>query len=228
MGRGGQATAVGGKFEKVYGLLTSCQIGEVRLDNVPVLVRPFSYDRNPVDGYIGVTFISEFVTSVDYGKQTLRLERPAKGERRDGAGGHEVPVKATSIGVLTREVRIEGIDGPLNFIVDTGASVSVLARTVETLPGISSCRRGGTLEVHGAAGIEGNVKTIFLPRFNVGPSQQEDILAAVLDLNLISEAAGSPQMGIVGGNFLRHFRVVFDLPQGVVRLVPLTEEPSKP
>ena len=37
----------------------------------------------------------------------------------------------------------------------------------------------------------------------------------------INETAGFEQTGIVGGNFLRHYRVTFDFPRAVVRLEPL-------
>src|SRR5207237_8729351 len=48
--RGGLARAVGGggRFEIVYGYLSSLDIGEVRLTNFPVDIRHFFDDRNPV------------------------------------------------------------------------------------------------------------------------------------------------------------------------------------
>jgi predicted aspartyl protease len=224
---GGQATGVGGKFDLVYGLLGSCEIGKVRLENVPVLIRPLLNESYPIDGYIGLSFISRFVTSVDYGERTLTMAHPAHRDRRDGPGdfrGPDVPIRTTSSGIVIADVRIEGIDSPLNFIMDTGATISVVATGMEALTGISSCKHGSTMRIVGAAGTEENVTTILLPRLNVGASERQNILAAVLDLEQISEAIGSQQIGIVGGDFLRHFRVVFDLPRSVVRLLPLTEE----
>lgn len=219
---GGRATGVGGKFEIVYGLLSSCEIGAVRLENVPVFVRPFLNEAHPVDGYIGLSFISQFVTSVDYGQRTLTLERPANG-KSSGFGTAAIPIKATSTGIVIEDVRIAGVERALSFIMDTGASVSVVARETESEV-IPYCEEGDRLQVSGAAGVEENVKTIFLPRLNVGSHQRENILAVVLDLEQISAAAGSKQMGIVGGNFLRHFRVIFDVPHGVVHLMPLSDE----
>ena len=227
MSRGRQAAGVGGKFAIVQGLLWSCEIGEVRLDNVPVFVRPFLNEGYPVDGYIGLSFISRFVTSVDYGARILTLERRAHDDRRDGPAnfrGLDIPIRATPGGIVIADVRIEGIDSPLNFIMDTGATISVVGRGMEALTGISSCTHGSIMRIVGAAGTEENVTTILLPRLNVGASERQNILAAVLDLEQISEAIGTQQMGIVGGDFLRHFRVVFDLPHGVVRLSPLAEE----
>ncbi|MGZ8844195.1 MAG: hypothetical protein ACXW18_11070, partial [Pyrinomonadaceae bacterium] len=50
---------------------------------------------------------------------------------------------------------------------------------------------------------------------------REGISAAVLDLDPINETAGFQQNGILGGNFLRHFRVVFDFQRAIVRFEPL-------
>jgi hypothetical protein len=37
----------------------------------------------------------------------------------------------------------------------------------------------------------------------------------------VNETSGFQQSGILGGNFLRYFRVVFDFQRGIVRLEPL-------
>ncbi len=43
----------------------------------------------------------------------------------------------------------------------------------------------------------------------------------MLDLEPINETAGFQQSGILGGNFLRHFRVIFDFQRAIVRFEPL-------
>jgi hypothetical protein len=40
----------------------------------------------------------------------------------------------------------------------------------------------------------------------------------------VNETAGFLQSGILGGNFLRYYRVVFDFYRGVVRLEPLEKQ----
>ena len=50
----------------------------------------------------------------------------------------------------------------------------------------------------------------------------ERINAAVLDMEPVNETAGFTQAGILGGNFLRHFRVYFDFARGSMRLEALT------
>jgi hypothetical protein len=55
----------------------------------------------------------------------------------------------------------------------------------------------------------------------LGALARERISAAVLDMDPVNETAGFTQNGILGGNFLRHFRVSFDFARGVIRLEPL-------
>ena len=79
------------------------------------------------------------------------------------------------------------------------------------------------MRVFGAAGVADDVKTLMLPRVTLGTITQEKISAAVLDLEPVNETAGFRQSGILGGNFLRHFRVSFDFQRSVIRLEPLDQ-----
>lgn len=238
--RGGQARAVGGggRFEIVYGYLDSLEIGTVRVENVPIYIRRF-YDKTPVDGFIGLSVISKFIASLDYGEQTLSLviQREAEGLsgpgilsfKQDGTPALEnrvsaviqLPIRTTSSGFLSGEVKIDGISEPQNFIIDTGASVSVISEKLATLDEVQSFLQPGLMRIFGAAGVTEDVRTVTLPRVALGTHAREGIGAAVLDLEPINETAGFNQSGILGGNFLRHFRIAFDFQKGLIRLEPL-------
>jgi len=58
---------------------------------------------------------------------------------------------------------------------------------------------------------------------SLGLSKLEKINAAVLDMEPVNETAGFTQGGILGGNFLRHFRIYFDFSRGAMRLEPLNK-----
>ena len=75
--RGGFAKGIGGtgKFEIVYGFLKEVQLGTVRVKNVPVYIREFHHNIHEIDGYIGISLISKFLTTVDYGEKTFTLNR---------------------------------------------------------------------------------------------------------------------------------------------------------
>ncbi len=237
--RGGLARAVGGggKFEIVYGFLSSLELGDVKVNSVPVYIRHFFDDKAPVDGYLGLSVISKFIASVDYGTGTFSLSRPSnssdqasraeKARRSDESvlevGSVEIPVRTTASGFISGEVRVEGIEKPLNFIVDTGASISVVSEKLAEQENLASYLQPTRMRVFGAAGIAEDVKTVLLPRVLLGALSREQLSAAVLDLEPLNETAGFTQNGILGTNFLRHFRVTFDFQRGLIRLDPVVK-----
>jgi tetratricopeptide (TPR) repeat protein len=224
---GGLARAVGGsgKFEIVYGFLNSVSIGDVRIKNVPAYIRRFHANTEKIDGYIGLALISKFLTTIDYGNRTFSLVRK---EIADSLGIIEakeqfLPLRLTSSGFLSGEVQLEGIEKPLNFIVDTGASISVIADEIAELEEISRFVRDEKLRVVGAAGITEDVPSFLLPRVTFGNHSRESIMAIALDLDIINEASGFQQSGILGGNFLKNYRVTFDFKNSKVIFVPINK-----
>ncbi len=230
--RGGDARAIGGlgRFEIVYGFMPYMEIGEGHIENVPVYVRRF-YDENPVDGYIGLSLINQYQMTVDYGARTFTLVRPRSDNEADTPApaassivpaAFDVPIRNTSSGFLSGEVQLEGVTKPLNFIIDTGATISVISQKLMVSEELSRFAQNAKMRVYGAAGIEDNVKTLVLPRLLLGSYTRDKLDAAVLDLEPINETTGFVQSGIIGGNFLRHFRVTFDFRRAVVHFEPLS------
>jgi hypothetical protein len=238
--RGGLARAVGGggKFEIVYGFLDSLDVGGVRVQSVPVYIRHFFDNKNPVDGYLGLSVISKFIASVDYGDNIFSLRRPretfsknnegftvSRGEFQTMAPGVlEIPLRTTSSGFLSGEVHLEGIEKPLNFIIDTGASVSVVAERLTKEEDLGGLIESTRLRIYGAAGIAEDVQSLLLPKVMLGTFTRERITAAVLDLDPVNETAGFTQNGILGANYLRHFRVSFNFQRGMILLEPLSKK----
>ena len=243
--RGGMARAVGGggRFEIVYGFLSSIEIGEVRVENVPVYIRHFFDDKTTVDGYLGLSVISKFITSIDYGQRTFTLARNRSSDAPDPWGiiyrdaqqadatrekpfAVDIPLRTTSSGFMSGEVHIEGVEKPWNFIIDTGASISVVSEELAEAEGMRGYEQTIRTRIYGAAGITDDVKTLLLPRVTLGALNKEKIRAAVLDLDPVNETSGFRQSGILGSNFLQHFRVSFDFQRGLIRLEPLNQ-PAK-
>jgi tetratricopeptide (TPR) repeat protein len=244
--RGGLARAVGGggRFEIIYGYADSIDIGEVRVENVPVYIRKFFDTNIPVDGYLGLSVISKFLTSVDYGTRKMSLLRQHQSETveswtslRRGENAQslvpvqlsettiEVPLRTTSSGFLSGEVTLEGFDKTVNFIIDTAASITVVSEKLSQEEQLLDLLQPSRMKVYGAAGVTENVKQLQLPKLGLGLSKMERINAAVLDLEPVNETAGFTQSGILGGNFLRHFRIYFDFARGSMRLESLSATP---
>jgi len=275
--QGGLARAVGGggRFEIVYGFLSSLQMEEVRIESVPVYIRQFHNQQEPVDGYIGLSVLAKYLASVDYGARQMTLvrhsERPAAPRPyadtivplnsnivlpgNEGAPSaatltampnitpapqpnvtpappsganrsYEFPIRSTSSGFWSSAVFLDGVEKPLNFIVDTGASISVVSAELAKTEDMSRFEQKTRLKVFGAAGVSEDVITLLLPRITMGDYTHANLSAAVLDMSAINETAGFEQTGIIGGNVLRRFRVTFDFQRGLVRLDPLTTKPA--
>jgi predicted aspartyl protease/tetratricopeptide (TPR) repeat protein len=245
--RGGLARAVGGggKFEIVYGFVDSIDIGGARIQNVPVYIRKFFDSHIPVDGYLGLSVVSKFLASVDYGTRRMSLVRQNQTDQVESwttvrrpenmqalipvapnDGSIEVPLRTTSSGFLSGEVGLEGFDKNVNFIIDTAASITVISEKLSQQEQLLELLQPSKMRVFGAAGVTEDVKLLQLPRLSLGLSKLEKISAAVLDMEPVNETAGFTQSGILGGNFLRHFRIYFDFARGAMRLEPLNQKPK--
>ena len=241
--RGGLARAVGGggKFEIIYGYISSIDIGGARIENVPVYIRKFFDNNVPVDGYLGLSVVSKYLTAIDYGTRRMSLVRQNQSEmveswtvrRPDGFlalapvtpndGAVEVPLRTTSSGFLSGEVGLEGFDKTVNFIIDTAASITVVSEKLSQEEQLLDLLQPSRMRVFGAAGVTEDVKLLQLPKLSLGLTTLERINAAVLDMEPVNETAGFTQAGILGGNFLRHFRIYFDFARGSMRLESLNK-----
>ncbi len=242
--KGGLARAVGGggKFEIIYGFLNSIEIGTVKVENVPVYIRKFFDNHIPVDGYLGLSVVQKFLASLDYGTRKMSLVRQHQTDFVDtwtvvqrpqgfqslapivpNDGTIEVPLRTTSSGFLSGEVSLEGFEKNVNFIIDTAASITVVSEKLSQEEQLLDLLQPSKMRVYGAAGVTEDVKLLQLPRVGLGLGKLERINAAVLDLEPVNETAGFTQSGILGGNFLRHFRIYFDFARGAMRLEPLNK-----
>ena len=159
---GGKARALGGdgRFNIVYGFLKKVYIGDVKVLNVPIYIREFHNTKENIDGYIGLSLISKFITTIDYGNSTFALQRKNKtSEPVFEKDSMSIPLRLTSSGFLSGEVKLKGIESPLNFIVDTGASISVISEDLAGLDEVNQHILEGKMRVIGAAGITENVSS---------------------------------------------------------------------
>lgn len=213
--RGGFAQGIGGdgKFEIVYGFVDEIRIGGVEIRNVPVYIRRFHHEDVRIDGYIGLSLVSKYITTIDYGAMTFSLEKPndsSAAAAENPAAGVTLPLRLTSSGFLSGEVKLNGVERPLNFILDTGASITVISKRLSQHAVVSEMVTGDTMRVIGSAGVTHGVSEFVIPEVSFGPLAEKELRAIALDLNLINDSAGFDQAGILGGNFLNKYRITFD------------------
>lgn len=201
------------------------------------------------DGYIGLSVLSHFGVTIDYQNRQLKLDRaqveggdPAErrveggleaiaAERKAQAdaaaagegGAIEIPIRSTSGGLASTETSLPGLKRPLNFILDTGATVSVISKSAVKRFELEPLKlKGTTYLVVGAAGIEEGAEALGLEALTVNGLRMSNARALILDLEAVNETSGFEQHGILGGDYLSHFSVHLDLRRFKLRLTPQT------
>jgi len=249
--RGGNARAVGGSgaFPIVYGLLDSITIGETRIEAIPIYIRtihnaPETPESEKADGYIGLSVLANYAVTLDYQAKQMTLDRspireepqqpikldaakPADTSKPDApitgdlVSGFEIPIRSTSGGLASAETHLPNLKRPLNFIIDTGATTTVISKAAVQRHELDGLKiKGETIRVIGAAGIEDGVETLGLSALTVNGLKKNNSRAVILNLEAVNETSGFEQHGILGGDYLAHFRVVLDLRRYQFKLTP--------
>ena len=229
--RGGKSQGVGGtgKFPIIYGLIKSLQLGDARIRSIPCFIRPFHGtkerpDEIGSDGFIGLSVLAHFLTELDYQTSVMRLVRQTQPSAPVTASVDEtvIPFRTTQNGLISIETELDG-NHRINAILDSGASSTVIsAAAVERLKMRDQIIKGQTARVIGAAGVSDNVELLFIRNCRVAGLTQNNMRALVLDFGAINETSGFEQSGILGGDFLRHYRVTIDFSRAQVTLRPHT------
>ena len=236
--RGGHARAVGGtgSFGIVYSVLESVGIGDAKIDIVPAYIRTVhTTDDAPIDqradGYIGLSVLSNYAVTIDYKEKKLILDRseikevpapiPTPEVLPQTQDSINIPLRSTSGGLASAEGILEGYEKPFNFIIDTGASTTVISKAAVKRFSLDNLKLKDSLfRVVGAAGVEDNVEAIGIQTLTVNGLRQRNARALILNLEPVNETSGFEQHGIIGGDFLRHFRVQLDLRKYQFHLTP--------
>lgn len=234
--RGGNSQGVGGtgKFEIVYGLIKSLALGDTRVTLVPCFIRPFHGTENRpaeerADGFIGLSILSHFITELDYQGNRMNLDRNLDQPMLATASPDTtaIPFRTTQNGLISIETEFDGTK-MVNAILDSGASSTAISvAAVERLKMRDQIIKGQTANVIGAAGITNNVEMLFIRNCRVADLKQSNLRALILDFGAINETSGFEQSGILGGDFLRHFRVTIDFPRTQVLFRPHTNAVTK-
>jgi tetratricopeptide (TPR) repeat protein len=235
LARGGRARAVGGggTFPIVYGLADSIDMGGVKIFNVPLYIRTIHSSKEPApqpdtvtaDGFLGLSVLSNFRLTIDYAAQQLVFENEPPPTNMGGVpeNSSEVPFRTTNGGLVSAEIKLYNGE-TLNFLVDTGASATVLgAHVVKKFSLEKHILASPKIRVLGAAGIIEDVQVILLPSISMNGLEQKNVRAPVLNLEAVNETAGFMQAGILGGAFLKHFKVTFEFTRARMIFTPQTE-----
>jgi len=159
----------------------------------------------------------------------MRLDRSDSGttSKFSVPGTTLVPFRTTQNGLISVETEFDG-NPFVNAILDSGASSTVISTAaVSRLNLGDQIIKGQTTSVIGAAGITENVQMLFIRNCRVANQLQNNLRALVLDFGAINETSGFEQSGILGGDFLRHFRLTIDFNRALLALTPHSPPDNK-
>jgi predicted aspartyl protease len=96
--------------------------------------------------------------------------------------------------------------GPFTFVLDTGASVTTISRSLADQLGIQTYD-GEKRRALGVGGNEVSVKTAKLETFEIGSLAIQDEEVAVIDFESVYGSEGGCGYGVIGHTILKHYRV---------------------
>jgi predicted aspartyl protease len=216
----------GGRVSVSLATASSLAVGGARRAPMPLAITA-EVDRigaavgQPIDGDIGYDFLKAFRLTIDYRKKVVRLVQGAYEStgapsllRTEVAFRLAGPVKP----LVLVPAHVNG-RGPHTFVVDTGASATVISpRLADALQIAATAPETMT----GAGGVM-QAAVGRATSFAVGGAVLNDLSVVIADfLDDLGRVVGANLDGIVGYNFLRHFRVTLDYPNGVLWLVKST------
>jgi clan AA aspartic protease (TIGR02281 family) len=111
--------------------------------------------------------------------------------------------------IVDRKVKV-------NFLVDTGASLTMIPTAAATELGISLHARLPTIPVQTVSKVI-HVPLVVLDSVEVGGMEVKDLTVAVYDLPIFDQYLPGPP-GLLGRDFLGNFRVQVDLGEGFLLL----------
>lgn len=105
----------------------------------------------------------------------------------------------------------------MTFILDTGASTSVISRETQKTLGLRD-EDGTPVKGQGANGELSDVRLFSLAQVEVGERSYENLNVAVMDLSHLQDKLDVPIAGILGRNFLQRHDLEVDFAGGKLRL----------
>jgi predicted aspartyl protease len=152
--------------------------------------------------------------TLDYATNALRLMRPVGGTER-APDEREIAFRwANAEDPLVVVPVFVNEKGPYDFALDTGASSTLISLELAAEFGLATEKISRLT----AGGGNGTVSRVQLSSLAVGAARQENLAAASDFLTQLNAELGSKLHGIVGYDFLRHYRVTLDYPRGALTL----------
>ena len=192
--------------------IDSLEIGELRLRNVPALIKNPPLRGMPTQESESLSPLAlGFSMTIDYSTRQLTFGRRLPPEPND----FELPLRLNRLAMVNGTV--DGIHDA-NFAIDTGGEVISISQATALAIGKNAPERRIALKVWGTSGWDRDA--FLLPGISLAFSsiQYTNFPVVVLNLDAPSALLGFQLGGTVGHKFLSQYRVGIDLENSVLRL----------
>jgi len=216
-----EGQSAGGKVTVSLGSIDLIEVGEARLTSLEAGIVDLSPIGKTVgariDGDLGYNFLRHFRVIIDYAKGEISFDDPKRVDRINRTARTEMPLRlANPAKPLVLVDVYANRSGPFQFVIDTGTSTTVVAPQLAKQLNLSSSPIGNVTTGGAPVAVTAGV----LRSFTVGNATSSDLSVTVADFfAALSDAVGTKLDGIVGYNFLRDYKVVFDYPNERLTLI---------
>jgi len=185
----------------------SMQVGSIHKSKVSIalgsLSRLSEETGTRLDGIIGSPFMKDYQVVIDYPRREIAFEEPWR--------EHRLPTKfrlVSDANFIVVETELNE-KGPFNFLVDTGATKTVVTKQIGQMFGLGGISYGEKKALSGSfAGttmILSKVKSV-----QVGKAKSTDVEVGVHDLQPLSNGVGARLDGVLGYTFMKDYRVTIN------------------
>ena len=215
-----EGQSAGGKVSVSLAKVDSLAVAEAKVDDVDVGIVDLSHIGKAIgakiDGDLGYNFLKHFRIEIDYRECMIRFDDPKRVDNFGRSPQTEVAMRLASPAkpLLLVDVHANG-RGPFQFAIDTGTSTTAITPELAKKLGVAS--KPIPPVTTGGAPVDVTAGT--LKSFQVGGAKIDKMDVVVANFfEMLSTAVGTKLDGIVGYNFLRQYKVVFDYPNELLSL----------
>jgi len=210
-----EAVGAGGKrLSVLVGQAGSISVGATKVENAKVGIMK-TLPKCVGQGVVGYDFLKHYVLTIDYMQNKLTFAQPEEYETDDHMLYASVPLKIPRPDrpLILVDVLIN-TKKTYQFILDTGASVSVVSPTLAEQTGIRTASGETIIGASGAATSSSGI----LKSLRIGDALIEDVAVMISDaFSPLNQAVRTIMDGILGYNVLREFRLIIDYPNGILQ-----------
>lgn len=215
-----EGQSAGGKVSVSLAKVASLAVAEAKVDDVDVGIVDLSHIGKTIgakiDGDLGYNFLKHFRMELNDRDCMVCFDDPKHVETFERMPQTEIAMHLANPAkpLVLVHVHANG-RGPFQFAIDTGTSTTAITAELAKQLGVASSAIGAGTTV----GAHVDVSAGIVKSFQVGGARVDNMAVVVAHfLEMLSNAVGTQLDGIVGYNFLRNYKVVFDYPNELLSL----------